>query len=63
MRNLHTVLHDGLGYGLTGWALASPEDISDNGQTIVGMGNNPGGNTEAWIARPGRFWDTTISGD
>jgi hypothetical protein len=41
----------GLGASLAGWTLTSANDISADGQFIVGSGINPNGNTEAWLAR------------
>jgi hypothetical protein len=53
MRSLREVLINdfGLGASLAGWTLTSANDISADGQFIVGNGTNPSGNTEAWIAR------------
>jgi probable HAF family extracellular repeat protein len=53
MRSLKEVLIDdfGLGARLAGWTLTSANDISADGQFIVGSGVNPNGNTEAWLAR------------
>jgi uncharacterized membrane protein len=48
-RNLQDVLV-GLGVDLTGWRLAQAMDVSADGRTIVGYGQNPQGFTEAWIA-------------
>ncbi|MGB0911461.1 MAG: PEP-CTERM sorting domain-containing protein [Nitrospirales bacterium] len=36
---------------LAGWQLSEATGISADGQTIVGYGINPSGNTEAWLAR------------
>jgi probable HAF family extracellular repeat protein len=35
--------------GLKGWALRDPTAISADGRTIVGAGNDPAGNYEAWV--------------
>jgi probable HAF family extracellular repeat protein len=51
MRSLYDVLTDDFDLDLTGWNLTVAMGISDNGQTIVGFGTNPNGDTEAWIAR------------
>jgi probable HAF family extracellular repeat protein len=53
MRSLRDVFVSdfGLGASLAGWTLTSANDISADGQFIVGSGTNPSGNTEAWIAR------------
>ncbi len=49
MRNLHDVLVEyGLGAELAGWRLASADDISPDGNVIVGTGINPAGQPEAW---------------
>ena len=49
MRTLAEVL--GLdGIDLTGWTLVSANAISADGTTIVGVGINPAGATEAWVA-------------
>ena len=50
MRSLRALLVDQHGLDLTGWTLVSANGVSDDGQTIVGTGVNPGGHTEAWIA-------------
>ncbi len=50
MRSLHDMLTDDFGLDLTGWTLSEAWNISDDGLTIVGYGNNPDGYTEAWIA-------------
>lgn len=34
-----------------GWQLATAEDIAANGRTIVGLGVNPRGESEAWFVR------------
>jgi hypothetical protein len=51
MRRLDEVLVDDHGLDLTGWELLSAVAISDNGRTIVGLGYNPNGALEGWIAR------------
>ena len=51
IRRLDEVLVEDHGLDLTGWELLSAVAISDNGRTIVGLGRNPDGVTEAWIAR------------
>ncbi len=50
MRSLKDVLVNNFGLDLTGWKLEGARGISDDGVTIVGYGENPSGNTEAWIA-------------
>lgn len=49
MRSVENVLI-ALGIDLAGWALVSATDISADGNTVVGWGLNPSGDTEAWIA-------------
>ena len=47
------------GLDLTGWSLEVGHGVSDDGMTIVGWGNNPDGNTEAWVAHipePATLW-------
>jgi probable HAF family extracellular repeat protein len=39
------------GVNVTGWNLRVAYGVSSNGQVIVGQGQNPSGQTEAWIAR------------
>jgi hypothetical protein len=58
MRDLKQVLQEDYGLDLTGWQLngggylygCQETDVSADGLTIVGSGNNPSGNVEAWIA-------------
>ena len=50
MRSLRALLVDEHDLDLTGWTLMSANGVSDDGQTIVGVGVNPDGHTEAWIA-------------
>lgn len=37
-------------FGLDGWQLTTVTDISYDGRTLVGVGQNPSGQTAAWIA-------------
>ena len=55
MRSVQDILITdyGLGSQLTGWKLSAAMDCSSDGRTIVGHGTNPGGLSEAWIARLG----------
>jgi len=51
MRSLADVLTQECGLDLAGWQLESAKCISPDGLIIAGYGKNPGGETEAWIAR------------
>ena len=50
MRMLSDVLVTDYGIDLAGWTLSEARAVSGDGSTIVGIGTNPSGNTEAWIA-------------
>ncbi len=50
MRNFRDLLVSNGGVDLTGWILRAATGISDDGRTIVGWGENPDGNNEAWSA-------------
>jgi probable HAF family extracellular repeat protein len=50
MRNLQDMLENNCGLDLSGWTLISATGISADGLSIVGIGINPDGYTEAWIA-------------
>jgi uncharacterized membrane protein len=49
LRELQHVLATDYGLELDGWTLTSAQDISADGRTIVGYGENPLGRREAWI--------------
>jgi len=49
MRSLKDMLENDLGLDLTGWILSTAHDITPDGQTILGSGVNPSGDTEAWL--------------
>jgi hypothetical protein len=49
MRELDAVL-TAAGIDLTGWTLTRASAISGDGLTVAGVGINPSGDTEAWIA-------------
>jgi len=51
MRNLRSALVSDYGLNLDGWVLSAAFGMSQDGQSIVGFGTNPDGNTEAWMAR------------
>jgi probable HAF family extracellular repeat protein len=50
MRDLQDVLVNECGLNLSGWSLNGADGISDDGLTIVGIGVNPQGKLEGWIA-------------
>ena len=50
MRSLQSVLIDDFGLDLTGWTLRTATGISADGLAIVGVGFNPDGLPEGWIA-------------
>jgi probable HAF family extracellular repeat protein len=51
MQNLRELLIAGGATGPTGWRLIEASAVSADGRTIVGIGRNPAGNLEAWMAR------------
>jgi uncharacterized membrane protein len=51
MRSLKSTLTNDYELDLEKWILISASSISDDGKTIVGVGSNPNGNLEAWIAK------------
>ncbi|MHB1033132.1 MAG: PEP-CTERM sorting domain-containing protein [Pirellulales bacterium] len=53
MQSLQKVLDETYGLELTGWSLKEATGISADGKTIVGVGTNPLGKTEAWVANIG----------
>jgi probable HAF family extracellular repeat protein len=50
MRSLKELLTNVYGVDLNGWTLTEANSITDDGETIVGVGVNPDGNQEAWLA-------------
>ncbi len=50
IRAIDEVLTSEFGLDLGGWVLTAAADISADGLTIVGYGQNPDGQTEAWVA-------------
>ncbi len=50
MRSLTQVLTDDLGLELGNWTNLTATEISSDGSTIVGLGLNPEGNLEGWVA-------------
>ena len=50
MRDLQSVLVSDHGLDLVDWRLTEATGISDDGNTIVGTGINPRGETEGWVA-------------
>ena len=53
MRSLQDLLVNDLGLDLTGWTLRRAKGVSLDGQYIVGVGYNPDGNIEGWLANIG----------
>ncbi len=51
MRKLEDVLTSAFALDLTGWTLVDARGISADGTAIVGLGINPEGVSEGWIAR------------
>jgi probable HAF family extracellular repeat protein len=49
-RDLKTVLTRDYGLNLTGWNLTRPWDVSADGGTIVGVGTDPQGRTQGFVA-------------
>jgi uncharacterized membrane protein len=50
VRYLKVVLENNFNLDLAGWGSMVAKDISADGSVIVGYGNNPEGNNEAWMA-------------
>ena len=50
LRDLRHELVNDCGLDLTGWTLRVATAVSDDGCVIVGLGTNPGGESQAWIA-------------
>ena len=50
VRSLQDVLEQEYGLDLTGWSLVAATDMSGDGQTVVGFGFNPQGDSEAFVA-------------
>lgn len=53
LSNLRTLLTDRYGLDLGGWVLRAAKLVSADGYTIVGVGLNPDGESEAWVAHIG----------
>lgn len=53
MRELGAVLASDYGLNLAGWTLTSANAITPDGRVVVGVGINPSGHKEGWIARLG----------
>jgi probable HAF family extracellular repeat protein len=49
-RLLQDALSNELGLDLSGWTLSAATGISDDGSIVVGFGENPLGQSEAWMA-------------
>ncbi|MBM4034468.1 MAG: choice-of-anchor D domain-containing protein [Planctomycetes bacterium] len=50
MRRLYDVLVNDCALSLPGWTLVEARGVSGDGKVIVGVGTNPSGQTEGWIA-------------
>lgn len=50
MRSLEDELELEFGLDLSGWTLEEARAISDDGNVVVGIGTNPSGDREGWIA-------------
>ncbi len=50
MRLLQEVLEVDYALDLTGWTLSQALDVSDDGKTIIGIGEHDGNSPEAWVA-------------
>jgi uncharacterized membrane protein len=50
MQSVQTLLTTA-GLDLTGWELSVATDVSDDGLSLVGIGRNPNGGWDTWIAR------------
>ncbi len=61
MRKLQDVLVNTYGLDLTGWILTRATDVSYDGSTIVGVGINPSGDMEGWIAQIGAVLTVRVS--
>lgn len=57
MRNLKEVLENDFGLDLTGWTLNYANGVSADGTVIVGRGDNPAGEREAWVVT---FYEAAI---
>lgn len=51
MRSLREVLINEWHLDLAGWTLTDATGVSDDGLSVVGMGRNPDGKPEGWLAR------------
>lgn len=50
MRRLCDILNDEFGIDMSAWTWTRARAISDDGTVIVGTGDNPSGDREAWVA-------------
>lgn len=50
MRSLKSMLQNDYGLNMTGWTLEKATGVSADGKVIVGIGLNPDGDLEAWVA-------------
>ena len=62
MRSIKSVLQNDYNIDMSGWDLREAFAVSADGRTIVGIGTNPSGLDEAWLAQidpvplPAAFW-------
>jgi len=63
MRSLQDVLESEHGLVLDGWTLLRANDISADGNTIVGDARNPAGQLEAWVVTLGDDCAADCNGD
>jgi len=64
VRSLWDMLVNDFGLDLTGWYIYNAQDVSADGRRIVGLGTNPNGWGEAWLATiPAPIMPTLVSLD
>ena len=62
LRELKDVLASDYGLDLTGWSLSQATGVSDDGRTIIGIGVDPSGLSEAFVATLGSPCPADIDG-
>jgi probable HAF family extracellular repeat protein len=50
MRSIKAVLMNDYGFDVSGWSSFEAHDISSDGTVLVGVGHNPAGQTQGWVA-------------